>query len=284
MKTLLAYFQLARPLNGVIAFISAWLGGIFASGRPFDIITDVKLVYVSVATLLLLSAGNSINDYCDYKIDQINKPNRPLPSGRIRRRNALFFAAVLIVLGIGLGALINWEAVFIAILVSILLISYAVMLKGTPFVGNLVVGSLTSLTFISGGVAIGSVQGTYIPAIFAFLFTTSREIVKDLEDTEGDKKDNLKTLAVLNPKLAVIITLILMLTLILFSPIPFLLNIYTWHYFLAIIIGVDLVLIFLGIQLYKDYSRTSCALIQRWLKWDIFVGLCAIFLGIYFQR
>lgn len=284
MKTLLAYVELARPLNGIIAFISAWLGGMFASGKSLNFFTDVKMIYVSVAALLLLSAGNAINDYCDYNIDKVNKPQRPLPSGRIQRQNALSFSIILIAIGIGLGTLINVFAVGIAVLVSALLVSYAIWLKRTPFIGNLVVSSLTGLTFISGGIAIGSVRGTLIPAIFAFLFTTAREIVKDLEDTEGDLKNNVKTLAILNPRLAVIMALSFMVSVIIFSPIPYLYGWYTWHYLVAIVIGVDLVLIGFSIQLSKDFSKASCAFIQRWMKWDIFVGLGAIYLGTLLQR
>ena len=284
MKTFLAYVELARPLNGIIAFISAYLGGMFASSIILDAFTDVKLIYVSVAALLLLSAGNAINDYCDYNIDKFNKPKRPLPSGRIQRPTVLYFAAILISIGIGLGVLINIYAIGIAILVSGMLVSYAVWLKRTPLIGNLVVSSLTSITFISGGVAIDSVQGTIIPAIFAFLFTTAREIVKDLEDTEGDLKGNVKTLAILNPRLAVAITLTFMVSVIIFSPIPYLFGWYTWHYLVAIVLGVDIVLIILGFQLWKDASKASCAFVQRWMKWDIFVGLGAIYLGIVFQR
>ena len=281
MKTLLAYLELARPLNGIIAFISAWLGGIFASQDKMENIIDIRLLLVSVSALVLLSAGNAINDYCDYNIDRINRPRRPLPSGRIRRVNALIFAIVLTVIGIWLGALINRNATGIAILVFIALVSYAFWLKRTPFVGNLVVSGLTGLTFIAGGVAIDSVQGTLIPAIFAFLFTTAREIVKDLEDTEGDLKNNVKTLATLNPRIAVWTAICFMALVILFSPIPYLFGWYSWHYLIAVLIGVDLVLIGLAMRLCQDASRESCASIQRWMKWDIFVGLGAIYLGTF---
>lgn len=282
MRTLLTYIELARPLNGVIAFISAWLGGIFAIGSTLHSFSNVKLLYVSIASLLLLSAGNAINDYCDYNIDCHNRPNRPLPSGRIRRRNALIFAITLIGLGIAFGVLVNLYAVYVAVLVSMLLVIYALILKRTPILGNLVVGILTSLTFISGGIAIGSVHGTIIPAIFAFLFTTAREIVKDLEDIEGDKRENVKTLANLNPRLAVIMTLSFMFCVILCSPIPYLLGLYPWQYLVTILLGVDLVLICLGIQLVKNDSKDGYAKIQHWMKWDIFVGLGAIYLGIIY--
>ena len=279
MKTLFAYLELARPLNGIIAFISAWLGGMFASQGTIENLLDIRLWLVSIAAFVLLAAGNAINDYCDYNIDQINRPQRPLPSGRIRRVDALIFAIVFIGIGIWLGTLINRNATGIAMLVSIALASYAIWLKRVPFVGNLVVSSLTSLTFISGGVAIDSVQGTLIPAIFAFLFTTAREIIKDLEDTEGDLKNSVKTLAILNPQLAVKTATGFMVLVILFSPIPYLFGRYSWYYLLVVGLGVDLVLIGLAIRLLRDASRESCAVIQRWMKWDIFVGLGAIYLG-----
>ena len=279
MKTLIAYLELTRPLNGLIAFISAWLGGMFASQGNPENLADIRLLLVSVAALVLISAGNAINDYCDYDIDRINRPRRPLPSGRIQHPHALIFAIVLTVVGIGLGTFINKNATAIAILVSVALISYAFYWKRTPFVGNLVVSGLTGLTFIAGGVAIDSVQGTLIPAIFAFLFTTAREIVKDLEDTEGDLKNNAITLAIRNPRIAVWTAIGFMASVILFSPIPYLLGWYSWHYLVAVLIGVDVVLIGLAMRLYQDASKESCASIQRWMKWDIFVGLGAIYLG-----
>ena len=279
MKTLLAYLELTRPLNGVIAFISAWLGGMFASQGRVENIIDIRLLLVSISALALLSAGNAINDYCDYNVDRINRPKRPLPSGRVRRRDALIFATVLVAIGIWLGALINRNATGIAILVGVALVSYAFWLKRTPFVGNLVVSGLTGLTFIAGGVAIDSVKGTLIPATFAFLFTTAREIVKDLEDTEGDLKHNLKTLAILNPQLAVKTAIGFMALVILFSPIPYLFGWYSWHYLIVVGLGVDLVLIGLAIRLWRDASKESCAAIQHWMKWDIFVGLGAIYIG-----
>lgn len=281
MKTLFAYLELARPLNGIIAFVSAWLGGMFASQARMEELMNIRLLLVSISAFALLSAGNAINDYCDYEIDRINRPRRPLPSGRIRRRNALIFAILLVVIGVWVGTLINRNATGIAILVFIALASYAFWLKRTPFIGNLVVSGLTGLTFIAGGVAIDSVRGTLIPAIFAFLFTTAREIVKDLEDTEGDLKNNVKTLAILNPQLAVQVAIGFMASVVLFSPIPYVFGWYSWHYLLVVVFGVDLVLIALAIRLSRDASKENCTRIQCWMKWDIFVGLGAIYLGTF---
>lgn len=281
MKTLLGYVELARPLNGIIAFISAWLGGLFASAGGLENLADIRLWLVSVSALVLLSAGNAINDYCDYDIDCINRVSRPLPSGRIRKRDALIFALCLIALGIGLGACINVYALGIAMLVSTAVVTYAFWLKRAPFIGNLVVSGLTGLTFIAGGVAIESVEGTLVPAAFAFLFTLPREIVKDLEDTEGDIKNGVRTLAILNPQLAVNLTLGFLGAVILFSPMPYLFGWYSVLYLVAVVLGVDLVILYLGIRLWRDASKANCTFIQRWMKWDIFVGLGAIYLGTF---
>lgn len=274
-KTILAYLELSRPINGVIALISVLLGGFFAVGT----LNHLDVLTVAISALLLLSAGNAFNDYCDYEIDRINKPQRPIPSGRVQRRGALIFAIVLLSIGVALGFLVNRYAALIALIVSSCLIAYAVWLKRTPLVGNLVVGMLTGLTFIAGGVAVMSIRGVLVPAIFAFLFTTAREIVKDIEDTEGDIENRAKTIAVISKRVAVLMALVFMFAVILFSPIPYLLDWYSWRYLLTVVIGVDLVLIYLTVQLWRDASKENSAKIQQWMKWDIFVGLGAIYLG-----
>ena len=88
-KRLPAYLELSRPINGVIAFVSVILGAMFAAGGRLSFLDDSGVFIVALSALLLLSAGNAINDYCDGEIDRINKPQRPIPSGRIRRSRAL---------------------------------------------------------------------------------------------------------------------------------------------------------------------------------------------------
>ena len=276
-----AYLELSRPINGLIAFISVYLGAMFAVGmEEWIILTNIDVFVAASSALLLLSAGNALNDYFDCEIDRINKPRRPIPSGRISRRSALMFSIILMGLGIWFGFFVNLYTAAITVIVSGCLILYAVCLKQTPFFGNLLVGVLTGLTFIVGGASVRTVYGTFVPAIFAFLFTTAREIIKDIEDTEGDVQNYARTISVVwGKRVAVLIALIFIIAVILFSPIPYLLNWYSWHYLATVIVGVDLVLIYLGIRLWRNDSKANSAKIQRWMKWDIFIGLGAIYLG-----
>jgi len=281
MRKILSFIELSRPINGLIAFISVFLGALLAAGSLSPLIS---VLIVAVAALLLLSAGNALNDFCDLQIDNINKPHRPIPSGRIARKEALTFSTVLLGIGTYMGILINWTAFIIAIAVSACLVLYATKLKRMPLAGNIAIGFLTALVFISGGVAVDAIKGTIVPAIFAFLFTTAREIVKDIEDLEGDKKVNAKTSPILwGEDTAMYIAFGFMASVIIFSFIPYLIN-YSWRYMLLVFLGVDCVLIYCMGSLKKNRSserslpRSNAGKIQKVMKLDIFVGLVAILL------
>ena len=95
--------ELSRPLNGLLAFVSVWIGAYMSGGS----ISIQATFLVATAAVLALSAGNSLNDYCDVEIDRINKPERPIPSGRISRRQALLFSILLLGLSVVIGFQVN---------------------------------------------------------------------------------------------------------------------------------------------------------------------------------
>jgi geranylgeranylglycerol-phosphate geranylgeranyltransferase len=274
---LYAYIQLARPLNGLIAFLSVIFGAFLAGGN-INPIFDV--IIASAIALMLLSAGNAINDYFDVESDKINKPRRPIPSGKISKHSALTFSVLLFIIGTSLSLIVNWVAFLIALFVSLTLIFYAGKLRKLPLLSNLVVGLLTSLTFIYGGVAVGKISGAIMPAIFAFLFTSMREIVKDIQDIDGDRATGMSSLAIkYGNKKAVYIALIFFSLLIIASPIPYLLDYYSIYYLLCVFFGVDIVLIFCMISLIRQPSKSVAGRIANIMKFDIFIGLIAIYLG-----
>ena len=277
MRKILYFIELSRPINGLIAFISVFLGALLASGSLSPLI---NVFIVAIAAFLILSAGNALNDFCDVEIDKINKPQRPIPSGKITRKEALTFAVILLEIGTGMGILINLTAFLIALSVSICLAFYAIWLKRTPLAGNIVVGLLTAVIFISGGVAVNSLSGMIIPAIFAFLFTTAREIVKDIEDIEGDRKAGAKTIPIFwGARVAMYLIFIFMASVIIFSIIPYLAQVYSWKYLIAVVLGVDCFLCYCMASLWQNLSQKNVARIQKLMKVDIFVGLAAMFMG-----
>ena len=149
------------------------------------------LIFITV--FIITGAGNAINDYFDAGIDAINRPSRPIPSGRITRNFAFRFSIVLFAAGIMISYFIGTDLIpfFIAVFNSILLYLYASYLKKKVLVGNLSVSYLTGSTFLFGGAAYGGkgIQVTLILFFLSMLATFAREIVKTIEDIEGDRKD-----------------------------------------------------------------------------------------------
>jgi len=269
--------RLTRPLNGIIVFISVFLGAFLAKGNIDPVI---NVILAAIAFFLLLSAGNALNDYYDVETDRINKPTRPIPSGQVKRQYALTFAIILFAISLVPGLLINWMAFSIVCMVCALLVLYTIKLRQVLFIGNILIGFLTGLTFIWGGFAVGATSGAIVPAVFAFLFTVGREIVKDIQDVKGDKAVGLLSLPIKwGQRRAMYISFIFLILVILVSPLPYILNIYSLYYLICVVIGVDLILIYCMIILLKELSERSAARAANLMKLGIFIGLGAMYIG-----
>lgn len=186
-----AAIELLRPANCLMAAIAA-LVGMISSG------STANAPYIIAAVFLITGGGNGINDYYDREIDALNRPDRPIPSGRLKPRTAIILSLILFVAGSALGGLINPTCLAITIINSMILILYARYLKATPLVGNLAVAYLTGSTFLFGGLASGRWSTTTtVLSLLAGLATMGREIVKDIEDVEGDRSCGAKTLPII---------------------------------------------------------------------------------------
>ena len=190
------YVEILRPGNALMGAISIILVAIIDKTFTIPVILAMITVFFETA------AGNVINDYFDYKIDLINKPERPLPSGRISLKNGRNYAYLLFLAGTICGFLIsfltdNWIPFGIVLLADVILYLYAYKLKSTPLIGNLAVGFMTGFGFVFGGFSINNpdiIMTSIFLGFFAFVMTTAREIVKDIEDMEGDEADGARTL------------------------------------------------------------------------------------------
>jgi geranylgeranylglycerol-phosphate geranylgeranyltransferase len=177
-------------MAGVAAII-----GLFMAGGM-----DVQpAVLIFLAVFLVTGAGNAVNDYFDREIDAVNRPDRPVPSGRVTPKQALMWSYALFAAGCILASLLNWLCLVIAVVNSILLYLYARNLKTTLLMGNICVAYLTGSTFLFGGAVLGyaGMAAVLIPFWLSSLATMSREIMKDVEDMEGDSRAGARTLPIL---------------------------------------------------------------------------------------
>ena len=174
---------ITRPINSFVAGLAAIVAYLIDTGT---VIPKSFLLFFIVA--LITAAGNVINDFFDAEIDAINRPDRPIPSGAVSREAARGFAVTLFLAGILVSFFTNSLCIGIAIFNTLFLITYAVKLKSTPLIGNIVVAYLSASIFLFGG-ALNGLDGLVriIPiAAITFFAMLSRELLKDAEDVEGD--------------------------------------------------------------------------------------------------
>lgn len=183
-------------MNACVAGLAGSLAYVIATGT---LIPAVLIVFIMV--LLITAAGNVINDYHDAAIDAINRPDRPIPSGMITRRQALIYALVLFIAGNAAGVIFApVPLVLIAVVNSVLLWFYAAHLKVMPLLGNIAVSYLAASIFLFGGSLEGwtGVFANLPVAGATFSVMIARELIKDAEDMPGDAAQGARTLPIIH--------------------------------------------------------------------------------------
>jgi len=238
IEKLTAIVKIVRPLNFLITFISVIVAAVIClPGHSIEL--NVFLAALSAS--LVMASGNIINDIYDIDIDRVNKPSRPLPSGKISIKETYILYFVFIAASVFISSLLNEKAIAIVLVSILLLFLYSKYLKRIPLVGNITVAILTGLVFIFGGVVVENLAAAIVPAVFAFLINLIREIVKDMEDVEGDKKAGVITFPIkfgsLKSKLFISLITI---SLILYTFYPFITQLYKIEYFIIVMVIVYL--------------------------------------------
>ena len=182
------YLALIRPGNAILTAIAVIAGAFIAAG-PDIVNFQVEIAICCISAMMLVGGGNALNDYNDRESDKENHPNRPIPSGQINAETALNYAQLL--LGGGLIILIftldNKMPFVIALLGMLTLVAYENGLKAAGITGNIAVGFMSGAVFLYAGMAVNNPGPTIWMFGLAFLATISREIVKDIQDLEGDR-------------------------------------------------------------------------------------------------
>ena len=275
------YIEIIRPGNAIMSAIVIILVAII--DRSFNLPIFLAMLAVFFET----AAGNVINDYFDYHIDLINKPERPIPSGRISLKNGKNYGYLLFILGTICGFLIsyltnNWIPFLIVLLADVVLYLYAYKLKSTPLIGNLAVGFMTGFGFVFGGFTLNH-ESIIITSIFlgffAFVMTTARELVKDIEDMEGDKLEGAKTLPILyGERITSILAFILIIIDCALCPLLYYVNIFGLYYLIVIAIAV-LLFLYSALLIIKNQDKTTAAKVSKYLKIGMLIAFVAFIFG-----
>jgi len=187
--------------------------------NPGSIILGLSVLnWLVLASVLIAGGGYVINDYFDLNIDRINKPQKLVIDRFISRRWAMFLHLILSLAGILISAYVAYilsnPLLLIFNLISVfLLFVYSSTFKKKLLTGNVIIAALSAWVIMVLFVAMCQWNpGTLLPewtpqlhevykialvySAFAFIVSLIREVVKDMEDEEGDKKNGCKTMPI----------------------------------------------------------------------------------------
>lgn len=252
-----------------------------------------------LATVCIAAGGYIINDIYDIETDKVNKPDKVIINKYISEKNALTLFIIINFIGVCLGFYLSngiGESGFfvIFIIASALLYIYSSYLKQILLVGNIVVSLVVSLCILLVGIfellpaitdANRDIQITFFKiifdyAIFAFMINLIRELVKDIEDIDGDYKAGMQTLPIVlgrerTNKIVFALSLI-----------PLFLVIYyviTYLFKQPLVVGYFLVLviaplIYISIKLYSAEQKSDYKHISLVLKLVMLTGMLSLLL------
>ncbi|MCX6817779.1 MAG: UbiA family prenyltransferase [Candidatus Aenigmarchaeota archaeon] len=292
-----------RPGNCLMAAAGALIGALIAIGG-INGLFSAQFMLVALAVVAITGAGNVINDYFDVEADKVNRPRRPIPSGAVSRRGALVFAVLLFVLGNFCALTISWACFFIAILNTALLVVYSWTLQHKVFIGNITIGYLVGSVFFFGAAAFFNdrIGFALVLTALAMMVNVSREIVKDMEDMEGDRKSFLKRIASsgkkkrgerfsmtddgarlrYNERMMIVIALFCLLVAVVLSAIPYYFGYLRASYFVVVLVADALFVSCIYSVLREQRKKKGYTRISRRLKIGMFIAMVAFIAGVIF--
>lgn len=268
------YLEILRPGNAILAVIAVLLMAIISG------IFTMEVLIACIVVFVITGFGNIVNDYFDHKIDAINRPERPIPSGRISLKAAGYYALALALLSNIMAILFLGLVPGLIVLVSTLLMFYyAHTLKKKLLIGNFLISFLTGLSFVFGGVVVGTTIGSIYIGFYAFLTNMMREIVKDMEDVKGDKIEGANTLPIAHGmKSSSILAALFMIFASLTSPILYFLGILT-IWFLPVLFIAILIFLSSAVSILRDSSIENAQKISGRVKIGMVVTLIGFGVG-----
>ncbi len=274
----MAYLELLRPSNIVILFFGTLLGAFVAVGDAA--FSQLETYFAGLATMLIGGAGNVINDYFDVEIDRINKPKRPLARGALSRPQAFRYWLILNLIALVISFFLMPLNLVMALFTIPLLYIYSRYFKRMLFIGNVIISSLVSLGFLYGAASTGNVQNVLYPTLFSFLLNLGREMLKDLEDVEGDKALGAMTIPIrFGATATLVLATVIFVVMIGATMVPYWTREYGQTYFLVVMFGTNLPLLYVIIKAWQNPTKENLYRQNTLLKVAMSFGIVSVALG-----
>ncbi len=171
------YLQLMRPAN-VITAVADILAGMSIAGFAFEtnFLSIQTVVLLALSTIGLYGGGVVLNDYFDAELDAIERPERPIPSGKVHKKAAGLFGYGLLIFGIIMASLHTMYSAALALTIAVLCIVYDAWGKHQRLLGPINMGLCRGVNLVLGMSAItASIANTYwlgiVPVVYIAAIT-----------------------------------------------------------------------------------------------------------------
>ncbi len=185
-----ALLELTRIDHGIMLSFAVIVAFLILGIDPLSL--PIPILLSSLLVPLLIEVGAfSLNDYLDYNSDKLNnRQDRPLVRGDLSRNTALYIFVFSFVIAVLMSFLLPRPALYIVIAFAFLSISYDISLKHLPLLGNVIIALSMAIPFIFANSIVSNQTNEIILIIFSMVLFLgiAREIIKDIEDMEGDKE------------------------------------------------------------------------------------------------
>ena len=253
-----SWFTLFRFGNSLTGLIGVIFGSLLALDQiPRGDLASITILH-GLSVWAFMCSWNALNDILDVEIDKLNQPNRPLPSGDISLNNAKILTTILMCFS--LFCLVyagfisssiedgfeNWAPSILIWLLAIFLLTnyesssnYSLKLKDRGLPGNFAISLSVGMVILFGAAGVFEPTEPRVLSLFfiGLSFNLAREIVKDIEDMEGDEGRNTLAMRIGVEKARVLAWMILLLTMVSILA-PFALEIFPASHLLLIIPGL----------------------------------------------
>lgn len=197
-QKIFAHVEIWRPYTVIWCGLVSLAGSCIAYGN----FPPLKIAFlVTIIPILGWISGLYLIDIIDRKLDVIQKPHRPIPSGRIKKTEALIVGGFLVTIGFLLTIYLNYKNIFFVFIVAVLVFSYAKFTKSRGLLGNINRGLVTVVAYFFGVFSVDlSINNIplYIWALslIFLIHDVNSNMVGAIRDIEGDKKGGYVTLPV----------------------------------------------------------------------------------------
>ena len=278
MRKLRAFWELTRLEHGFIYGLGV-IAGVFITLGYFDLRLSVFGFFTA---LFLQASAFALNDYFDYEVDMANRRfDRPLVRGELSRRTALLASIFLAIPGFAFAYAVSLLALILALAITLLGYAYDVKLKEFGIAGNIYIAFSMAAPFIFGSIVAGTpnMQIAVLSAI-AFLSGMAREIMKGIEDVEGDALRDVKTVArVYGTRTAEKVSATLyMISVVLSLLVPAIPEYMDLKYFIPVLL-CDYILLDTSRKLLYGVERGEIKKLRKRTMVALFLGLIAFILG-----